>query len=111
MVPDVDRRRSVQWYASSATPGSGNVVWLTADLHDTAAHYYDPNAPPFQEFAPFWEFVSGQLNAGTFGPNPLDDMFDPKVVSHKAPPADRANLAPSACSSPARSTSTAPARS
>ncbi len=76
--------------------GIRNVVWLTADVHYTAAHYYDPNAAQFQEFAPFWEFVSGPLHAGTFGPNPLDDTFGPKVVFQKAPPAGQANLAPSA---------------
>jgi alkaline phosphatase D len=76
--------------------GIKNVVWLTADVHYTAAHYYDPNAAQFQEFAPFWEFVSGPLNAGTFGPNPLDDTFGPKVVFQKAPPEGQVNLAPSA---------------
>ena len=62
-----------------------NVVWLTADVHYTAAHHYDPNRAQFQEFAPFWEFVSGPLNAGTFGPGKLDNTFGPKVVFHKAP--------------------------
>jgi alkaline phosphatase D len=76
--------------------GIKNVVWLTADVHYTAAHFYDPNAAEFQEFAPFWEFVSGPLNAGTFGPNPLDDTFGPKVVFQKTPPAGQANLPPSA---------------
>jgi alkaline phosphatase D len=76
--------------------GIRNVVWLTADVHYTAAHRYDPNAAQFQEFAPFWEFVSGPLHAGTFGPNPLDDTFGPQVVFQKAPPAGQANLAPSA---------------
>ena len=73
-----------------------NVVWLTADVHYTAAHYYDPNRAQFQEFAPFWEFVSGPLNAGTFGPNPLDATFGPQVVFQKAPPAGQFNLPPSA---------------
>jgi alkaline phosphatase D len=76
--------------------GITNVVWLTADVHYTAAHYYDPNRAQFQEFAPFWEFVSGPLNAGTFGPNPLDSTFGPQVVFHKAPPEGQANLPPSA---------------
>ncbi len=76
--------------------GIGNVVWLTADVHYTAAHRYDPDAARFQDFAPFWEFVSGPLNAGTFGPNPLDDTFGPKVVFQKAPPAGQVNLPPSA---------------
>jgi alkaline phosphatase D len=76
--------------------GIRNVVWLTADVHYTAAHYYDPNAAQFQDFTPFWEFISGPLNAGTFGPNPLDNTFGPKVVFQKAPPTGQANLPPSA---------------
>jgi alkaline phosphatase D len=76
--------------------GIANVVWLTADVHYTAAHHYDPNRAQFQEFAPFWEFVSGPLNAGTFGPNRLDSTFGPRVVFHKAPPAGQFNLPPSA---------------
>lgn len=62
-----------------------NVVWLTADVHYTAAHYYDPNKARFQDFDPFWEFVSGPLNSGTFGPNDLDDTFGPQVRYQKAP--------------------------
>jgi alkaline phosphatase D len=76
--------------------GITNVVWLTADIHYTAAHRYDPNRARFQEFAPFWEFVSGPLNAGTFGPGDLDDTFGPQVVFQKAPPEGQANLPPSA---------------
>ncbi|HEX6142042.1 MAG TPA: alkaline phosphatase D family protein [Geminicoccaceae bacterium] len=76
--------------------GISNVVWLTADVHYTAAHYYDPNKAAFQEFAPFWEFVSGPLNAGTFGPGELDPTFGPEVRFAKAPPAGQANLPPSA---------------
>ena len=33
----------------------------------------------FKQFTPFWEFVAGPLNAGTFGPNPLDPTFGPKL--------------------------------
>ena len=62
-----------------------NLVWLTADVHYTAAHRYDPNRAQFQEFTPFWEFVSGPLNAGTFGPNELDATFGPEAVFVKAP--------------------------
>ena len=76
--------------------GVTNVVWLTADVHYTAAHHYDPNRAQFQEFAPFWEFVSGPLNAGTFGPGKLDNTFGPEVVFFKAPPEGQANLPPSA---------------
>ena len=33
--------------------GVGNTLWLTADVHYTAAHYYDPNKAAFQDFEPF----------------------------------------------------------
>ncbi|RBH45494.1 hypothetical protein C3F00_037655, partial [Pseudomonas sp. MWU13-2860] len=69
-----------------------NVVWFTADVHYTAAHHYHPERAAFADFNPFWEFVSGPLNAGTFGPNALDMTFGPKVVYQKAPEAQ--NLSP-----------------
>ncbi|BAP45419.1 twin-arginine translocation pathway signal [Pseudomonas sp. StFLB209] len=62
-------------------------VWLTADVHYCAAHHYQPERAVFQDFDPFWEFVAGPLNAGSFGPNPLDKTFGPELVFHKAPPA------------------------
>jgi alkaline phosphatase D len=61
-----------------------NVVWLTADVHYTAAHYYDPAKAQFSDFEPFWEFVSGPLNAGSYPPNALDNTFGPTVVFQKA---------------------------
>ncbi len=73
-----------------------NVVWLTADVHYTAAHRYDPANAQYQAFKPFWEFVSGPLNAGTFGPNDLDNTFGPEVVFVKAPEEGQRNLPPSA---------------
>lgn len=73
--------------------GIDNVVWLTADVHYTAAHHYSPERAQFKDFAPFWEFVSGPLNAGGFGPNEADQTFGLDVVFHKAPP--KANSAPS----------------
>ena len=73
-----------------------NTVWLTADVHYAAAHYYNPNKAQFQEFDPFWEFVSGPLHAGTFGPNDLDNTFGPEVRFIKAPGKGNQNLPPSA---------------
>ena len=73
-----------------------NTVWLTADVHYAAAHYYDPNKAQFQDFEPFWEFVSGPLHAGTFGPSELDNTFGPEVRFVKAPGQDNQNLPPSA---------------
>lgn len=77
--------------------GITNTVWFTADVHYTAAHYYDPNKAQFQDFEPFWEFVSGPLHAGTFGPNALDATFGPEVKYVKAPTEEQGvNLPPSA---------------
>ena len=74
--------------------GIRGVVWLTADVHYTAAHRYDPARARFTDFHPFWEFVSGPLHAGTFGPNAPDDTFGLEVVWQKAPEAGRQNLSP-----------------
>jgi alkaline phosphatase D len=73
-----------------------NTVWLTADVHYTAAHYYDPDKAAFQDFDPFWEFVSGPIHAGTFGPNELDKTFGPEVKYVKAPDPGQENLSPAA---------------
>ena len=76
--------------------GVRNTVWFTADVHYTAAHHYSPDRAQFQDFDPFWEFVSGPLHAGTFGPNELDRTFGPEVKFVKAPtPEQGANLPPS----------------
>ncbi|OAA24673.1 alkaline phosphatase D [Frankia sp. EI5c] len=73
-----------------------NTVWVTADVHYTAAHHYHPDRAGFRDFDPFWEFVAGPANAGTFGPNSLDSTFGPEQVFVKAPPAGQSNLPPSA---------------
>jgi alkaline phosphatase D len=75
--------------------GIRNVHWITADVHYAATHRYDPNRAQFADFLPFYEFVSGPLCAGGFGPNALDKTFGPEVVFQHAPPAGRVNLAPS----------------
>src|SRR6201999_4072282 len=63
-----------------------NTVWLTADVHYAAAHYYNPDKAQFQEFTPFWEFVAGPLHAGTGSQNTLDNTFGPEVKFVKAAP-------------------------
>jgi len=73
-----------------------NTVWVTADVHYTAAHHYHPNRAQFQDFEPFWEFVSGPLSSGSFGPNTLDNTFGPEVRYVKAPAPGQVNLPPSA---------------
>jgi len=75
--------------------GVRNTVWLTADMHYTAAHHYDPNRAVFQDFEPFWEFVSGPLHAGTWAPGELDNTFGPKAMFQKGCSAGQGeNLAP-----------------
>lgn len=68
------------------TQGVTGTVWLTADVHYTAAHRYSPERAAFKDFDEFWEFVSGPLNAGGFGPNDLDGTFGPEAVFVHAPP-------------------------
>ncbi|MFD8545920.1 alkaline phosphatase D family protein [Streptomyces sp. NPDC059649] len=67
-------------------------VWITADVHYTSAQHYAPERAAFQDFAPFWEFVSGPLNAGGFQAVKLDGTFGPEQAFLKAP--DRANVSP-----------------
>jgi alkaline phosphatase D len=73
-----------------------NIVWLTADTHYTAAHYYDPAKAQFTDFDGFWEFVSGPIHAGTFGPNAVDNTFGPQVIFQKHAPKGQGNQPPSA---------------
>jgi alkaline phosphatase D len=70
-----------------------NVVWITADVHYCATHLYEPGRAQFTDFTPFYEFVSGPLHAGGFGPNELDNTFGPRVVFTKNP-GGRANTPP-----------------
>ncbi len=71
-----------------------NVVWFTADVHYCAAHFYDPAKARFTDFNPFWEFVAGPLNAGTFGPGALDDTFGPQLKFVGIPPGMKQNRSP-----------------
>ena len=65
--------------------GVKNVVFITADVHYTAAHHYSPERAAFTGFDPFWEFVSGPLAAETFPRKDglLDQTFGPQVVFSK----------------------------
>ncbi|MQA04240.1 MAG: alkaline phosphatase [Streptosporangiales bacterium] len=69
-----------------------NVVWLTTDVHFTAAHYFDPARATFTDFYPFWQFVSGPLHAGGFPQLELDSTFGCEQVFVKAP--TEANVSP-----------------
>jgi alkaline phosphatase D len=76
------------------TRGVQNFLFVTADVHYTAAHHCDPARARFAPFTPFWHFISGPMHAGNFGPNPLDDTFGPEVRFELAAP--EANAPPSA---------------
>jgi alkaline phosphatase D len=56
-----------------------NTHFITADVHYCASHYYNPEKASFKDFKPFWEFVSGPIHSGNFGPNPLDQTFGPEL--------------------------------
>lgn len=88
------RRESELAEVLSGIKNVANVVWLTADVHYTAAHHYSPDRATFQNFSPFWEFVSGPLHAGAFGPNEMDPTFGPKVEYIHAPGKDNQNASP-----------------
>lgn len=67
-----------------------NVVWVTADVHYCAAHYFNPQLAASKDFEPFWEFVAGPAHAGTFAPGVIDRTFGPEVKFTGTP----ANLPP-----------------
>ena len=62
-----------------------NTLWITADVHFPANIHYHPDRAAFKEFEPFWEFISGPLHAGGFGPSPLDMTFGPQYHFKKPP--------------------------
>ena len=87
------RERQIAWILQQIQRRDiANTLWVTADVHYTAAHYYDPAKASFSDFAPFWEFVSGPMHAGAFGPNRLDATFGPTQVFAATPP--RPNASP-----------------
>ncbi|WP_181765066.1 alkaline phosphatase D family protein [Streptomyces albidus (ex Kaewkla and Franco 2022)] len=68
-------------------------VWFTTDVHYTSAQHYEPSEAAFKDFEPFWEFVSGPLNAGGFPALKLDGTFGPRQSFIKAP--TKVNVPPS----------------
>ncbi|MFW0783541.1 alkaline phosphatase D family protein [Gordonia sp. CPCC 206044] len=69
----------------SQTKDVTGMVFLTADVHYTAAISYEPERASFKDFAPFWEFVSGPLHAGAFPQSPLDGTFGARYEFVHAP--------------------------
>ena len=84
------RRSAASWRSPTCCAPEArrvrNVVWITADVHYTAAHHYDPTGRRSRTSTRSGSSSSGPLNAGGFGPNALDATFGPEVVFHKAPP-------------------------
>ncbi|MEQ9209563.1 MAG: alkaline phosphatase D family protein, partial [Pseudomonadales bacterium] len=72
-----------------------NVHFITADVHYCASHYYSPEKAVFKDFTPFWEFVSGPLHAGTFGPSQMDNTFGPEEIFRGIPEGMTPNRPPS----------------
>jgi alkaline phosphatase D len=72
-----------------------NLVWVTADVHYSAAHYYDPKVAVFKDFNGFWEFVGGPLHAGTFAPNGTDPTFGITRVFNSTSDETKPNRPPS----------------
>lgn len=95
--PVLGREKDIAQVLSFIKHGQiANTVWMTADVHHTAAHHYSPERAQFQDFEPFWEFVSGPLHSGTFGPSDYDNTFGPKVEYSKVPAEEQGqNLPPS----------------
>jgi alkaline phosphatase D len=56
-----------------------NTHFITADVHYCASYHYQPKHATYKDFSPFWEFISGPLHAGTFGPNAMDNTFGPEA--------------------------------
>jgi alkaline phosphatase D len=71
-----------------------NVVWVTADVHYASATHYRPEIARFVDFDPFWEFVGGPINAGTFGPGEIDKTFGPDVKFVSIPNDMKQNRSP-----------------
>ena len=69
-----------------------NVVWLAADVHYSAANFFDPGRAAFPDFTPFWEFIGGPFHTKpgrirhqdlTFGPQ---RRFRTPVSEDRNPP-------------------------
>ncbi|MDT9593668.1 alkaline phosphatase D family protein [Nocardioides zeae] len=66
--------------------GVRNVVWITADVHFTAAHHFSPERADFTDFDPFWEFVAGPLAASSFRTTEVDGTFGARQVFARGNP-------------------------
>lgn len=78
-APSGRERELAQLLATMKSSGVKNTVWITADVHYTAAHQLDPKRAAGVDFEPFWELIAGPIHAGNFGPNELDATLGPAV--------------------------------
>jgi alkaline phosphatase D len=72
-----------------------NVVWLAADVHYSAANFFDPGRAAFREFDPFWEFIAGPFHTRPGRVRHLDLTFGPQQ-RFRTPVSDEPNPPPSA---------------
>jgi hypothetical protein len=85
---DRSARMIVEYSTTEAFANPRRVVGpaaLPETGHYYATHLYDPARAQFTEFEPFYEFVSGPLHAGGFGPAGLDNTFGPQVLFTRHP--------------------------
>ena len=79
--------KSPTFCPSSNTQGCATPSGSRQTSPYTAAHYFDPNKA-------VWEFVSGPLHAGRFGPKELDNTFGPRLAYIKAPTKEQGQNVP-----------------
>ena len=73
-----------------------NVHFITADVHYCASYEFKPERAVEKNFIPFWEFISGPLHAGTFGPGEIDPTFGPSAEFIGLPKSYPAGASPAA---------------
>lgn len=74
--------------------GVRNVVWLSADVHYCAAHFFDPGRAAFDDFVPFWEFIAGPFHTKPGRVRNLDRTFGPQRF-YRSPRSPNRNGPPS----------------
>lgn len=90
--PSGREREIAQLLATMKSSGVKNTVWITADVHYTAAHQFDAKRAAGVDFEPFWEFIAGPIHAGNFGPNELDASLGPAVKFQWGTPAEGTDM-------------------
>lgn len=72
-----------------------NAVWMSADVHYSAAHHFHPDRAAFREFEPFWEFISGPFHTRPGRIIHYDKTFGAQR-HYRTPRAPKGNNPPSA---------------